>query len=236
MNSASFCICNLDEHDRMNQKWTELRCLPQITDKPIAPRPQKVSPCGGSHSVYHAPETLSSLKQTTVCEQLSDLKHIESQLHGRQRQADHVYVPYAGSRVRKHSVLWEQHDISNHAQGHAVVDLRVPTSPPSARCNATASSPTQNPNGYRSQHTAQNRSPWMADAPKYDSVWKDETHPLHWNGQMPCNNTEVWKWNDHPYLLDVGVGVTRRNTRVPLPVVPMQDVFMNNTRRKMNLA
>lgn len=191
MNSSFFCICNLSDHASMNQKWNTLRCLPIKVDKPIEPRPQKVSSCA-SRCSYQPPEVLSPLKKTHIHEQLMQLKHIESQLHGRQRPAHHNYIPYAGSKVGQHSTVWNQHDLSNNVSN---------------------------------QFGAQ----WMTNG-------VEEERPLQWNSQMPCYRTEVWKWNDHPYMLDVGIGVKRKLTNVPQSVSTNQDMFLNSTRRKMNIV
>lgn len=244
---SSFCVCNLTDHAVMNQKWNDLRCLPQMVDKPIEPRPQKVSPCVQSCS-YQAPQKVSTVQQQPINDQLKELKDVESQLHGRQRHAFHNYVPYAGSRIKPNSSVWNQHNVSNNVHpSSSVVQLRLPTSPINTSCVLQPKTTTSNSFSnftendstntcVRGPYTSQNESPWKMNKPYCAPMTFDAQTPSLWNGQMPCYHTEPWTWNDHPYMIDTGFGVreNRVNNR-SICTSPIQDMFMNNTRRKQNI-
>lgn len=220
MNSSSCCICNTSNHAFMNQKWNALRCLPRMLDHPIDPRPASVSKCI-SKCVFQEPVVALPMKQEHVHKQLEHIKHVESQLHGRQRPSYLNSFPYRSPDVPSNSKVWKQHDKSNFAHPQSVVDLRPPTFISTDPDHPQSSSPFNN----------------IAHKPTFTRpIDTSAVSPAHWTGQMPCYFTETSQWNNHPYLLDKGIGVSRHTlNQSALCTIPIQAAFMNNTRRKQNV-
>ena len=80
--------------------------------------------------------------------------------------------------------------------------------------------------------SAQARPPTMQGAPKCtEPHLAEQGQWWHWKGTMPEAHKECWQWNDHPYKLGV-YGVARK-ARCEVQGRCYQDLFGNNTRRKL---
>ena len=222
---SPLCICNLSKHAHMNHKLQEHTSTPRMVDRVLEPRPEMDSRCT-THRSYQCAEQfpLHKNRSTTVNEQFAELTHVGSQLRGLCRSSAFNTMPHPPSPVKNNSPLW------NAFGNDKTVALRLPFSPVSTSISTSIQQSQCAKQCVKGVGDVQTRGPWMDGAPDCQPIWTDEqTHA--WNSDFPCNNTEPWRWNNHPFMLE-WKGVKRNTSNVPC-VPPVQDAFGNSTRRKL---
>lgn len=208
-----YCVCNQIPRDTINQKMLNRVCKPTLVNRTLNPRPGKVSPCVTTRAIQT--ETVSNQHKEQVNTQWSALTHVESQLLGHCRSSVHNYIPTQNKQQCTSDGWWKEYE-----------------QPPPMRYIRNHT--TRRQKCYQGTGTSQTRSPYMANAPVCRPLWADEQPPAEWHSQMPCHYLEPQTWNNHPYMLDMAVGVKRNITSLPcLP--PLQDSYQNSTRRKLTI-
>lgn len=238
---STICICNLSTHTQMHTKWLDLTGTPRLVSRTLGPRPEKVSPCVTQSRIAYQPAQPVGTGSRSGCDgrgsgtavgdQFADMSAVESQLLGHCRSSAHNHMPRPGSRVNPSSGVWNA-----FVPDTTRVFLRSPSQGGGAASHSQCASGAPPPKTacVSGRGSAQTRSPFMADAPDCQPLCSEQRNDF-WNSSRPCENTEAWRWNDHPYMLDTFLGVRRCVSGVRTCSPPTQDPFMNSTKRKLTV-
>lgn len=244
--NCSAYICNLNKHAVENKKILESRSMPKIINRVISPRFEMAGLCS-SHKSYETPlilphtsthdaMTIQKIPSNQVHNQLADLIHVESYLSGYHRPSTHNFKAhpkamsgsYADSLQTSPVVRIRHLPFTQNTTDTSMYNL-------DSRCNSSFAS--RSPDTYkecpRMLGTVQTRSPTMQDAPwcPQPPHTSDEAHWWHWKGSLPEARKESWRWNDHPYELNIN-GVARVDHSLHGSNC-VQDLHLNSTRRKL---